>query len=188
MNKKAISTGMTWIIAFPIIIVSTIIFIVAVSTLNGKTNQIFQTSPYSKADMFLTTAFNSFLDRKVEVENKEITILELIEDKEINKLNASDIFKQTAGEHFKEILPYPTNKWNKQMQIGKEGFKNIHPFQLAVFYKDPKIFPSSFSFIGGWDCQTSSIGSITLIRHLKDKEIILCVDEYYYNSIKGGTE
>lgn len=207
MRKKAIATGLTWMMAIPIIVVFSFLFLSAVLYLNkttvlfGKADTTIKIPQQTSSNIILETNLQSFLNRKVQFQNQELTILELIENNKLEAGPASDIFNEKAIEQFTALFPFPIKEWDKVYRPPKlhkydTRQLDIHPYWLSVFDKTEEVisFPGNskqiFSIGGGENsessCKPFNDASITLVRFAQNKKIILCIDKSYYKTVEGN--
>lgn len=185
MNKKAQATGMNWMLAFPILVILSLIFVAVILMLNTKqiilgpdTDKEIIIAQDSGSTIELQKNFNYFLHKKVIFNEKETIILELVENNELKDGEASDIFKKESQKIFSEILPFPIEEW-----------PGLHPWWIRAYEKNKIAIPEDretnpFFHTGSFICEPFTEKSITLIQYIEDKKIILCVSREYYKTLK----
>jgi len=201
MRKKGIGTTATWIAAILVISLASVFFIFAVLFLVkedivfGRTDTAIEIARDVGSNAFLEKNFNSFLNKKLEFEDEEVTILELTEKSPIEKGAVSDLFNQEAEKQFKILFPFPTKKWDNivykpdpdHLSGGVGQPQSIHPYWIKVLEIEKKIDSDNsqiFAF-GGTDCEPFSFDSITLTRYTKNRKVVFCINKNYYETIEG---
>ena len=180
MRKKAQATGMVWALAFIVIFILCAIFIAAVIFFNifsfGKGNSQIAFSSGTSTNPVLQKNFLSFLNKKVILE--DITILELIEDKEMNQEEKQNMFSLDAELFFDEIFPFPAEE---------SGWHGVHPYWIRVYDRGEEIGKSTnYIEAGSYNCRAFDESSITLVYYTENKKISLCVLKDYYETIQNA--
>lgn len=176
-NKKAsASATLTWVAATPIIAFLCILFLLGVTTYLAK-----QTVTLSRVDSEITVSddlktnlilqknFESFLKKTVEHEGQR-TILELTQ---IDTEEAAQLFNKEAQKTFSAILQQSSGV--PQWWVRVYGL-NEKPTQID--------FDRKFS-TGGQTCDPES-ESVVLSSLTKDKRIVLCINQEFYNELEAS--
>ena len=170
LNEKngQIGTTITWVVAFIIILVLMVGFLVISMALSGKseTEISFEEGVENLENQRTLIAF---LNSHVEVDGTKKTVYNLVKESEINA-DASEIFKKSANEFISTI--FTEASW-------KGG---VHPWWIRVQEKEDEIkkpISTSNFRAGAFNCRPEE--DVISVINVGDKKIVLCVLKGYYS-------
>ncbi len=175
MDKKGQANAMVWIVAMFIIFFLLVIYLASVGVIflkrgfSGNSDVKFGYG----ADISLQKKFDSFLDKKIVYDKKEMSVIEFVELDPANR----DVLKREAQGYFEGLFPRNLRGWGAP-----------DAWWFGVYDKDNDLKRGeNMIYAGGIGCRAfENDKSVTVVHFTNNKKIILCVDKYYYSLLGGA--
>ena len=169
---------LTWAVAFPIILVLMIGFLVITSALSGggffNKNKInFEEGLGTRETQRVMI---KFLNTHVEFEGKDMSIYRLVLSSDLDDEEISKVFNENADKIFLDEFPFPC-----------EGWRGVHPWWIRMYnIGDEMKFTDRLRkknfHAGAWNCNSNNFEeSIVNTIIVGDKKVVFCILKSYYN-------